>query len=756
MLAKLSVDQALMKAKSHAKKGEVAEAKKLYEGVLHNYSQNKRAQQGLADLNKIRPLNTIQNPPQEVIDQLVNIYNQGQLSLVVEQAQALTKQYPETFIFWNILGASAAQIGMADQAIVALKKVISMKPDYIEAYSNISVALLEKGKLDEALEACKKAVLLNPNYANAYYNMGKIFHEQGKLDEAIEVYKKSITLNSNYADAYANMGVALKEKGMLDEAVEAYNKVVLLKPDSYVAFNNIGNILKSLGKLDNAIQVYKKALLINPQYAEAHSNMGNTLHEQGKLDEAIEAHKKSILLNPNYAEAYYNMGNVLEDQKKLDDAIEAYKKALQINPNFIDVYSNLGIILQEQEKFDEAIEVYNQCLLLKHDYAEVYSNLGHALFEKGNFDEAIIAQNKSISLKPNYAQAYNNKGLTLQRQGKLDQAIFNLKRAIAIKKDHSEAHLNLSMSLLQFNLIKEGLEEYEWRWKIKEVLSSYRNFPKSQWDGQASLKDKTILLWCEQGIGDTMNWSSCLSLLTARAKHVILECQEKLVPLLSRSFPNIEVKAQDRSIDADRDDFDFHLPMGSLYKHFINEIMEKGKSDSYLVPDPVRVQYWKDRLQSVGKGPYIGLSWKSSNMSPGRLPNYPSILEWSPIFNIPDVTFINLQYTNYEDDIVKVEDEFGVKIHNFDDIDHFNDIDEVAALCAALDIIITNKTTVSFISAGVGTSTKIANWKQSPWNNVLLDPAGLLVEKFERNTWENWQNVINVIAKDIKTSNILG
>ena len=58
MLAKLSVDQALMKAKSHAKKGEVTEAKKLYEVILHNYSQNKRAQQGLADLNKIRPLNT--------------------------------------------------------------------------------------------------------------------------------------------------------------------------------------------------------------------------------------------------------------------------------------------------------------------------------------------------------------------------------------------------------------------------------------------------------------------------------------------------------------------------------------------------------------------------------------------------------------------------------------------------------------------------------------------------------------------------
>ena len=111
-----------------------------------------------------------------------------------------------------------------------------------------------------------------------------------------------------------------------------------------------------------------------------------------------------------------------------------------------------------------------------------------------------------------------------------------------------------------------------------------------------------------------MNWSSCLNLITSRAKHVILECQKKLVPLLSRSFPNVEVKAQDRSLDSDRDDFDLHLPMGSLYKHFIDEIMENGMASSYLVADPDRVKFWRDRLHSVGKGPYIGLSWKSPKM----------------------------------------------------------------------------------------------------------------------------------------------
>ena len=84
-----SVEQSLMKAKSYANKGETIEAQKLYETILQNFSKNIRAQQGLATLIKSK-----QNPPQDEVDQLVNLYNQGQFSAVIEQAQHITKQYP--------------------------------------------------------------------------------------------------------------------------------------------------------------------------------------------------------------------------------------------------------------------------------------------------------------------------------------------------------------------------------------------------------------------------------------------------------------------------------------------------------------------------------------------------------------------------------------------------------------------------------------------------------------------------------------
>ena len=159
MLANLSVEQFLMKASSHAKKGEVDEAKKLYQTILQKFSNNIRAQQGLASLKKYKQNNIIQSPPQETVDQLVNLYNQGQIAAVVRKAEKLTEQYPEAILVWNILGAARAQIGELEEAIEAYKKTISLKPDYADAYSNMGVALRKQGKFDEAIEALNIKIL---------------------------------------------------------------------------------------------------------------------------------------------------------------------------------------------------------------------------------------------------------------------------------------------------------------------------------------------------------------------------------------------------------------------------------------------------------------------------------------------------------------------------------------------------------------------------------------------------------------------
>ena len=681
MLAKISVDQALMKAMSFSKKNKFVEAKNLYNEVLRVFPKNTRALQGLAALNKFEQNNNTQSPPQEVINKLVTLYNQGQISAVVEQSQILTEQYPNAFIVWNILGASTAQKGMLDEAIEAYKKSISLKPDFADPYYNMANALKDQGKLNEAITVYTKALSLKPNNFKAYSNIGLVLQNQGKLDEAIVAYNKSISLNPGYAEAYSNLGITFQCQGKLDEAVEAYKKSISLKPD----------------------------------YAETYNNLGAALHDQRKLDEAIKIYNKALLLKPDYAEAYSNLGATLKDQDNLDQAIDAYKKAISFKPNYAEAYSNLGVALKDQGRLDDAIQAHKKSISLKSDYADAYNNMGNAFRDKGMFDEAIEVYNKSISIKPEF----------------------------------EKAHQNLTFALLNIGRLKEGLDKNEWRWKTGKFLSTQRHFSQPLWDGKQNLNGKRILLWCEQGIGDTLNWSSCLPLVASKAEHCILECQEKLVPLLERSFPNVEVKPENRSLDKDRDDFDFHLPTGSLYKHFIEEIIQNPKKSAYLIPDPLRVIFWKERLSSLGKGPYIGVSWKSSVVSRYRLQHYPPISEWSPVFTIPDVTFINLQYKDSTDDLVKVKDEFGVTVHNFEDLDQYNNVDDVVALCAALDIVVTTKVTPMIFSSGVGTPTKIANWRQSLWNNILFNPVSSSVDMFERNTGETWGKVFSLIAEDI-------
>ena len=681
MLAKISVDQALMKAMSFSKKNKFVEAKNLYNEVLRVFPKNTRALQGLAALNKFEQNNNTQSPPQEVINKLVTLYNQGQISAVVEKSQILTEQYPNAFIVWNILGASTAQKGMLDEAIEAYKKSISLKPDFADPYYNMANALKDQGKLNEAITVYTKALSLKPNNFKAYSNIGLVLQNQGKLDEAIVAYNKSISLNPGYAEAYSNLGITFQCQGKLDEAVEAYKKSISLKPD----------------------------------YAETYNNLGAALHDQRKLDEAIKIYNKALLLKPDYAEAYSNLGATLKDQDNLDQAINAYKKAISFKPNYAEAYSNLGVALKDQGRLDDAIQAHKKSISLKSDYADAYNNMGNAFRDKGMFDEAIEVYNKSISIKPEF----------------------------------EKAHQNLTFALLNIGRLKEGLDKNEWRWKTGKFLSTQRHFSQPLWDGKQNLNGKRILLWCEQGIGDTLNWSSCLPLVASKAEHCILECQEKLVPLLERSFPNVEVKPENRSLDKDRDDFDFHLPTGSLYKHFIEEIIQNPKKSAYLIPDPLRVIFWKERLSSLGKGPYIGVSWKSSVVSRYRLQHYPPISEWSPVFTIPDVTFINLQYKDSTDDLVKVKDEFGVTVHNFEDLDQYNNVDDVVALCAALDIVVTTKVTPMIFSSGVGTPTKIANWRQSLWNNILFNPVSSSVDMFERNTGETWGKVFSLIAEDI-------
>ena len=210
-MAKLSVEQALTKAKAHTKRGELAEARALYATILKSFPNNKRAQKAQAILSKTRQLGAKQLPPKEIRNELVKLYEQGEFLALVEQAQTLTKLYPEAPIIWFLLGLANKGLGMVEGASLAFQKFTELDPKNSEGFNNLGTALEDQGRFEEAIVSYKKALSITSDYAEAHYNMGNALQQLRKLDEAVEAYEKALALKPDFKDARALKLAVLKQ-----------------------------------------------------------------------------------------------------------------------------------------------------------------------------------------------------------------------------------------------------------------------------------------------------------------------------------------------------------------------------------------------------------------------------------------------------------------------------------------------------------------------------------------------------------------
>ena len=391
-MAKLSVNQALSKAKSHEKKGEILEAQKLYKVVLDAFPNNKKAKLMLANLDKSFQNGNVKKPPSNIINQLVALYNQGHLSLVIEHCQRFIGQFPDAFIIWNILGAANKGLGRVEEASKAFMKVVKLNPTYADGYNNLGVTLQEQGKFEGALMAYKKAISIKPNYAEAYNNLGNTLLEQGEPAGAISSYKKAISIDSNYAEANYNMGFALSSINKPEEAIVAYNNAISIKPNYSEAYCNLGNAYKEIGKLNEAIDFYRNAISINPKYAQVYNNLGKVFQEQDKLELAMEAYKKATSLKLEYSEAWTNGAEALEKWNKLDELDDWLKQA---HKNFKIVPSDISYFqskfLWRIKKRKEALKLISTINLktVSENRKQGFLNLKAKCFESSqNFSKA--------------------------------------------------------------------------------------------------------------------------------------------------------------------------------------------------------------------------------------------------------------------------------------------------------------------------------------------------------------------------------
>jgi tetratricopeptide (TPR) repeat protein len=488
---------------------------------------------------------------------------------------------------------------------------------------------------------------------------------------------------------------------------------------------------------DRAVKYIKKAIAIKP-HTLYFRNLGAIFGKQGKHDEAIEMYKKAITLNPNYADAYYNLGVTLQEIGKRDDAIRMFEKAIVLNPNYADSYNNLGVIFQEVGKMDEAIAMFTKVIALNPSYADAYNNLGVALKEAGNISEAIPMFAKAIDLNPHSGDAYNNVGMVFSGMGKIEDAILMYDKAILLKPGYADAYWNKSLALLEQGNLEEGFELYEWRWEAKFQSSVKRHFQQPLWLGQEALQGKTILLYSEQGYGDTIQFCRYITMVANLGCKIVLETDEVLLPLLVHQLKGVsQVISKGQSLPS----FDYHCPLLSLPLAFKTSLETIPSAQAYLYADSKRVSIWKNRLGKKTKQ-RVGIVWSGSKNHKNdfnRSIELKKLLEALPA----EHEYFSLQKELRENDAEALE-AFNVK-HYGEDLYNFAD---TAALISCMDFVISVDTSVAHLAGSLGKETLIllpfsADWRwlehreDTPWYPSVT----LLRQK----SIKDWEGVLSLL-----------
>jgi tetratricopeptide (TPR) repeat protein len=541
----------------------------------------------------------------------------------------------------------------------------------------LGVAYHQHGDTQEAVASVRKALALKPDLPGAHYNLGAMLQALQRHDEAIEHYRKALALDPKDAQAHSNLGSALNALGRHNEAVEHFERATALKPDFAEAQVNFGNCLRALGRNDEAASCYQRALALRPQLADVHFLLGNAQLALGRHEQAIASYQRALALRADWPEVHYNLGNVFEVLKGHEEAIQHYRQALALRPTYVEAHVNLGNPLQLLNRYDEAIEHYRQALALDPNLAVARMNLAGALQALNRPGEALRELDQAISLWPSYAEAKNNKSLLLLGLGRF----------------------------------AEAWDLYDSRWDVGGEDKRPRPYTQRRWRGEKV--DGPLLIWGEQGLGDQILYASLLPEAVERATSIVVEVEPRLVPLMARSFPRLQVVAAGG--DLYRGPVAAQTSMVGLAQEFRRSWDSFRRSDQgFLTADPVRAAELRQRL--VQDRPVtIGISWRSTHPIFGQSKSA-RLADFEPVSRLPGCRLVDLQYGETRAEREGMAGRSGMAITKLDDIDNTNDIDGLAALIAACDVVVTVSNTTAHLAGALGKPT----WVMVPHGHARL------------------------------------
>jgi tetratricopeptide (TPR) repeat protein len=552
------------------------------------------------------------------------------------------------------------------------------------------IAFHQSGELDKA-EACYRKVLTSlPDHAGALHLLGVIMHQSGQSLTGIDMIERALKQLPDFADAHKNLAFILEQQGDIEGAIEHYCRAADHAENPLDSLIELGRLLLEDGNAAAALTVYNDAVRSDPKDFRGHLGRGNAFLALEKFAEAAEAGEDALKTAPDDAQLHFDLAGIFRKLKNNEEVAHHLERAIEIRPDYVEAYLNLSNAVRDLGQKQRAIDLLSTAIEINPNYAEAYSNLGSILIDEAMFEEALDCYRRAIEIDPKLPEAYVNLGSAMQILCLPEQALKAFQIALTLKPDQDAALWNLALALHANGQVEDGWDIYGYGFASKQ-RNPYRPFPDLIWQGE-DLKDKTIMVWREQGIGDDLHFSTCYHDLIELAGHVIIECPPRLVDLYQRTWPQATVRAETATSTGlgnyGEVDFDYTAPAGIVASLLRRHLTNFPATARPLVADPEKRAAARAWLDSLGPEPKIGLSWRSSIKNPLRDAFATGLADWAELLRRTDVKIVNLQYGREEEDILKVQEELGLEIHRMPGLDTYSDLDGVAALTAELDLMV--------------------------------------------------------------------
>jgi tetratricopeptide (TPR) repeat protein len=451
------------------------------------------------------------------------------------------------------------------------------------------------------------------------------------------------------------------------------------------------------------------------------------LHGAGRLAEASSIYRAILQGHPDHPSALHYLGVAEAARGKSDVAKSLMERSLRVQPHNLQFIENYAAFLVQIGNCEAALPVCQSGLALNPANAQLFYLKAVALVRLNRLPEAIAQFDHVLSLQPNNIIALNERGSALAQIRRFDEALASIAKALSLNPRYAEAHFNEALCRLLQGDLACGLEKYEWRWEIAAARPHKRSFQQPRWTGREDLAGKSVLLYAEQGFGDTIQFCRFVPMVQARGARVILEVQQQLRGLLEAAFEQATVIVKGDPLP----NFDMHCPLLSLPLAFETRLNTIPSDATYLrAPSPSMIDRKCDRLR-------IGLVWSGSvtNINGGN--RSMSLTTLLPLLKLK-ATFVSLQKD------VRAEDAKVLRAHN--ELLHLGDelfdFADTAEKIAGLNLVISIDTSVAHLAGAMGKPVWVLlpfvpDWRwlldreDTPWY-----PTARLFRQDDSRTWD--------------------